>query len=90
MIDAVSPEVPPGWTIHRNGNNAALMPPWLGKAHAVAALLPRLIGREREREGLGCGEEVGERARPDLRVAHRELGGLAAQPVAITEWSEAG
>mgnify|MGYP002783805641 CR=1 FL=1 len=34
--------LPAGWTAHVNGNNVALMPPGLGKEHAVAAMLPGL------------------------------------------------
>jgi len=28
--------VPPGWRIHRNGNNLAVLPGWLNKRHAAA------------------------------------------------------
>ena len=58
VIDAVAGEVPAGWTIHRNGNNAALMPPWLGKAHAVAALLPRLRAAHPDSPVIGIGDSL--------------------------------
>jgi len=58
VIDAVADTVPPGWTIHRNGNNAALMPPWLGKAHAVAALLPRLREAHPDAPVIGIGDSL--------------------------------
>jgi hypothetical protein len=58
VIDAVADEVPDGWTIHRNGNNAALMPPWLGKAHAVAALLPRLRATHPDAPVIGIGDSL--------------------------------
>jgi hypothetical protein len=58
VIDAVAGEVPAGWTIHRNGNNAALMPPWLGKAHAVAALLPRLRAAHPDAPVIGIGDSL--------------------------------
>jgi hypothetical protein len=58
VIDAVAGEIPPGWTIHRNGNNAALMPPWLGKAHAVAALLPRLRAAHPDAPVIGIGDSL--------------------------------
>jgi hypothetical protein len=58
VIDAVAGEVPPGWTIHRNGNNAALMPPWLGKAHAVAALLPKLRAAHPDAPVIGIGDSL--------------------------------
>jgi hypothetical protein len=58
VIDAVAGDVPAGWTIHRNGNNAALMPPWLGKAHAVAALLPRLRAAHPDAPVIGIGDSI--------------------------------
>jgi hypothetical protein len=58
VIDAVAGEVAKGWTIHRNGNNAALMPPWLGKAHAVAALLPRLRAAHPDAPVIGIGDSL--------------------------------
>ena len=58
VIDGVVPDVPLGWTIHRNGNNAALMPPWLGKAHAVAALLPRLRAAHPDAPVIGIGDSL--------------------------------
>ena len=58
VIDAVAGEVPSGWTIHRNGNNAALMPPWLGKAHAVAALLPKLRAAHPDAPVIGIGDSL--------------------------------
>ncbi|CCG42705.1 HAD family hydrolase [Magnetospirillum molischianum] len=44
LATAVSPAVPEGWTIHLNGNNMALLPPFLGKAPAVAFFLERFVG----------------------------------------------
>lgn len=44
LATAVSPSVPEGWTIHLNGNNMALLPPFLGKAAAVAFFLERFVG----------------------------------------------
>ncbi|GAB3455096.1 HAD family hydrolase [Insolitispirillum peregrinum] len=41
LASLVSPEVPEGWTLHLNGNNMALLPPFLGKAAAVAFFLER-------------------------------------------------
>ena len=57
-IDAALHAVPPGWTVHRNGNNVALMPPWLGKQHAVAALLPRLRARHPDAPVIGIGDSL--------------------------------
>lgn len=54
----VTPLVPGGWTIHRNGNNAALMPPYLGKAQAVRALLPRLRALHPDAPVIGIGDSL--------------------------------
>lgn len=58
VVDRVVPLVPPGWTVHRNGNNAALMPPFLGKAQAVRALLPRLRDRHPDAPVIGIGDSL--------------------------------
>lgn len=58
VIDVVAGDLPVGWTLHRNGNNAALMPPWLGKHHAVRALLPRLRARHPDAPVIGIGDSV--------------------------------
>lgn len=57
-VDAVVGEVPMGWTIHRNGNNVALMPPYLGKQHAVAYLLPALRARFPDAPIIGIGDSL--------------------------------
>jgi hypothetical protein len=57
-IDKVVPEVPAGWTVHRNGNNAAFLPPYLGKQHAVAFLLPELRGRYPDAPVIGIGDSL--------------------------------
>lgn len=44
LAAAVSPSVPEGWTVHLNGNNMALLPPFLGKAPAVSHFLKRFVG----------------------------------------------
>lgn len=57
-VARVLPLVPEGWTVHRNGNNAALMPPFLGKVHAVAALLPRLRALHPDAPVIGIGDSL--------------------------------
>ena len=57
-VDAMAHQVPLGWTIHRNGNNAAIMPPWLGKHHAVAALLPKLRAAHPDAPVIGIGDSL--------------------------------
>jgi len=56
VVDAAVPSLPPGWTDHRNGNNVALMPPYLGKAHAVAHILPALRARFPDAPVIGVGD----------------------------------
>jgi hydroxymethylpyrimidine pyrophosphatase-like HAD family hydrolase len=58
LLDRVAPMVPGDWTIHRNGNNAALMPPFLGKAHAVRALLRRLRSLHPDAPVIGIGDSL--------------------------------
>lgn len=58
IVDAAVPELPPGWTGHRNGNNVALLPPYLGKRHAVAHLLPGLRERHPDLPMLGIGDSL--------------------------------
>lgn len=57
-VDRVVPEIGAEWTIHRNGNNVALMPPFLGKAHAVAHLLPGLRARFPDAPVIGIGDSI--------------------------------
>lgn len=56
VVDAAVAALPAGWTDHRNGNNIALMPPYLGKQHAVARLLPALRARHPDAPVLGIGD----------------------------------
>jgi hypothetical protein len=58
VIDRVVAEVPTGWTVHRNGNNAAFLPPFLGKEHAVAWLLPELRRRHPDAPVIGIGDSL--------------------------------
>lgn len=58
VVDAAVPSLPPGWTDHRNGNNVALMPPYLGKAHAVAHILPGLRARFPDAPVIGIGDSL--------------------------------
>jgi hypothetical protein len=56
VVDAAVPSLPAGWTDHRNGNNVALMPPYLGKRHAVAYILPALRERFPDAPVIGIGD----------------------------------
>ncbi|MFM9853653.1 MAG: hypothetical protein ACKVOJ_12740 [Sphingomonadaceae bacterium] len=57
-VDAMVDQLPSGWTDHRNGNNIALMPPFLGKAHAVAHILPDLRARFPLALVIGIGDSL--------------------------------
>jgi hydroxymethylpyrimidine pyrophosphatase-like HAD family hydrolase len=57
-VDVVARQTPPGWTVHRNGNNAAFLPPFLGKQHAVARLLPRLRAAWPDAPVIGVGDSL--------------------------------
>lgn len=58
VVDAAVSGLPPGWTDHRNGNNVALMPPYLGKQHAVAHILPALRARFPDAPVIGVGDSL--------------------------------
>lgn len=58
VVDAAVPSLPEGWTDHRNGNNVALMPPYLGKRHAVAHILPALRARFPDAPVIGIGDSL--------------------------------
>lgn len=58
VVDAAVPSLPQGWTDHRNGNNVALMPPYLGKRHAVAHILPALRARFPDAPVIGIGDSL--------------------------------
>lgn len=45
LAAAVSPAAPEGWTIHLNGSNMALLPPFLGKAQAVGFFMEHFLGK---------------------------------------------
>jgi hypothetical protein len=58
VVERVEPSVPAGWTVHCNGNNAAFLPPFLGKQHAVAYLLPELRRQYPDAPVIGIGDSL--------------------------------
>jgi hypothetical protein len=42
FVAGFAEELPGGWRVHLNGNNAAWLPPWLAKEHAVRHFLRHL------------------------------------------------
>jgi len=57
-VEAAAHAVPAGWTTHVNGNNVALMPPFLGKRQAVAHMLPALRARHPDLPVIGIGDSL--------------------------------
>lgn len=57
-VGRVAPQAPSGWTIHVNGNNAAFLPPFLGKQHAVAYLMPELRRQYPDSPVIGIGDSL--------------------------------
>ncbi len=49
-------QLPDNWTAHVNGNNVALLPPGLGKAHAVREMLSDLRAMHPELPIIGVGD----------------------------------
>jgi hydroxymethylpyrimidine pyrophosphatase-like HAD family hydrolase len=58
VADAVIDQLPSGWTDHRNSNAVAFLPPYLGKQHAVAHLLPGLRARFPDSVVIGIGDSI--------------------------------
>ena len=54
----VGATLPSNWTLHLNSNNAAFLPPFLGKRQAVASLLPELRAREPRAPVIGVGDSL--------------------------------
>lgn len=50
--------LPSDWKLHLNGNNAAFMPPWLGKRQAVEHLLAELRAENPGRPVIGFGDST--------------------------------
>lgn len=50
--------LPEGWRIHVNGNNLALMPPWISKRAAARHLLARIRSETPHRLVIGVGDSV--------------------------------
>lgn len=58
IANAVVAQLPKGWTDHRNSNVIAFLPPFLGKQHAVARLLPKLRAQHPEAMVIGIGDSI--------------------------------
>jgi hypothetical protein len=58
VADAVADQLPLGWTDHRNSNAVAFLPPFLGKQHAVAHILPTIRARFPDAMVIGIGDSI--------------------------------
>jgi len=50
--------MPDGWRIHRNGNNLALMPPWISKRRAARHVIDRIRASQPHRLVIGVGDST--------------------------------
>lgn len=50
--------LPEGWRIHVNGNNLALMPPWISKRSAARHLLAKIRSETPHRLVIGAGDSI--------------------------------
>lgn len=53
LADLIAPQIPSGWKLHNNGNNLAVLPPYLGKEKATAYYLQELAPPHSFVLGLG-------------------------------------
>jgi hypothetical protein len=58
VANAVSGQLPKGWTDHRNSNAVAFLPPYLAKQHAVAYILPKIRARFPDLPVIGIGDSI--------------------------------
>ena len=66
VADVVSDQLPADWTDHRNSNAVAFLPPFLGKQHAVARMLPGLRARFPNAVVIGIGDSISDAPFMDL------------------------
>lgn len=50
--------LPDGWRVHCNGNNLAIMPPWISKRTAVRHVIDRVREKDRHRLVIGVGDSL--------------------------------
>jgi len=58
--------LPPGWRMHANSNNLALLPGWLNKRHAVAYLIDRVRAENPGVPLIGVGDSLSDAGFMDL------------------------
>jgi hydroxymethylpyrimidine pyrophosphatase-like HAD family hydrolase len=51
-----SKSIPEGWKIHQNGNNLAIIPPWISKRKAVSYLMEKIMMTSDQTLFIGMGD----------------------------------
>ncbi|ARU15919.1 sucrose-6-phosphate hydrolase [Croceicoccus marinus] len=70
---------PYGWRLHRNGNNLAVLPPWLNKRSAVAHMLAKFREIDPHIPSIGIGDSHSD-------CGFMDLCDLAATPTSSQVW----
>ncbi len=70
---------PYGWRLHRNGNNLAILPPWLNKRSAVERLLAQFRDLDPHIPAIGIGDSHSD-------CGFMDLCDLAATPTTSQVW----
>ena len=70
---------PYGWRVHRNGNNLAVIPPWLNKRSAVAHMLAKFRELDPHIPSIGIGDSHSD-------CGFMDLCDLAATPTSSQVW----
>lgn len=58
--------MPSGWRLHRNGNNLAVLPPWLNKRHAARYLISQFRDHDPHIPVIGIGDSHSDAGFMDL------------------------
>lgn len=72
---------PAGWRCHRNGNNLAYLPPWLGKRHAVRYVIAEIRTITPDRPVIGIGDSLSD-------VGFMDLCDYAMAPTRSQLWTD--
>ncbi|MEE3155099.1 MAG: sucrose-6-phosphate hydrolase [Pseudomonadota bacterium] len=71
---------PEGWRIHRNGNNLAVLPPWLNKRHAAERLIETYRETDPHLPVIGIGDSHSD-------VGFMDLCDMAMTPTGSQVWN---
>lgn len=77
----LAPSVPEQWRCHRNGNNLAYLPPWLGKRQAARYFIEEIRAAQPDRPIIGIGDSISD-------VGFMDLCDFAAIPTTSQLWAE--